>query len=81
MLSDEKLTILRVLENFARTGSVGDKLAKVIRLPNDKTSTLEQVSGEDRTVLLDEYRLDGKVFWAAYSERTGSVYLSAVTGY
>ncbi|MEW6094845.1 MAG: hypothetical protein AB1531_12870 [Chloroflexota bacterium] len=81
MLSDEKLTILRVLENFARTGDVSDKLAKVIRLPNDKTSTLEQVSGEDRTVLLDEYRLEGKIFWAAYSERTRSVYLSAVTGY
>ena len=52
---------------------------KVTILPNDKTSFVERDDGDDRTILLDEYHVDGKTIWAGYSTRSGTVYLSNVT--
>ncbi|MBI4732939.1 MAG: hypothetical protein HY781_12590 [Chloroflexi bacterium] len=76
MFSEEKQIILRVVEHFARTGSASDKEFKVTSLPANKTSIVEQVGDDGRSVMLDEYRVDGKVIWAAFSVRTGTVYLS-----
>jgi hypothetical protein len=72
----KKKGILQIVERFACTGSTSNDLVKVTCLPNGKTCLVEQ-SGEDAcSILLDEYRMDGKVIWAAYSRRTGTVYLS-----
>ncbi len=76
MRSEEKTIILRVVENFVRTGNASDKQVKVTSLPAGKTSYVEK-SGEDgRSVMLDEYRVNGTVVWAGYSTRSGTVYLS-----
>jgi hypothetical protein len=76
MRSEEKTIILRVVENFVRTGNASDDQVKVTSLPAGKTSYVEQ-SGEDgRSVMLDEYRVNGTVVWAGYSTRSGTVYLS-----
>lgn len=80
MLSEEKNIIQRVVENFVRTGSTNDELVKVASLPNNKTSFVEHVGDDGRSLLLDEYRVDDKVIWAAYSTRTGTVYLSSTSG-
>lgn len=80
MRSEEKTIILRVVENFVRTGSTSDAQVKVTSLPAGKTSYVEQ-SGEDgRSVMLDEYRVNGTVVWAGYSARSGTVYLSLTRG-
>jgi hypothetical protein len=64
------------VENFVRTGNASDEQVKVTSLPAGKTSYVEQ-SGEDgRSVMLDEYRVNGTVVWAGYSARSGTVYLS-----
>ncbi len=76
MPSIEKQLILRVLEHYVRTGNASDGQVKVICLPADKSSVVEQTGADGRTVLLDEYKLDGKVIWASYSTRSGTVYLS-----
>ncbi len=76
MPSEEKKIILRVVENFLRTGSASDEQVKVTCLPKDKSSYVEQIGEDGRTILLDEYRLDGSVIWASYSTRSGTVYLS-----
>ena len=76
MISEERQIILQVLENYTRTGQAEDHGGKVVRLPNNKTSCLEQVDGSSRSLMLSEYRLDGQVIWAGYSSRTGVVYLS-----
>jgi hypothetical protein len=80
MFSDEKQILMRVVENFVRTGTAGDEHVKVTCLPDNKTSYVEQVPGDSRSVLLDEYKVDGKVVWAGYSGRSATVYISAVTG-
>jgi hypothetical protein len=80
MLSEEKQIILRVVECFIRTGKAHDEKFKVSSLPANKTSIVEQVGDDGRSVLLDEYKVDGKVIWAAFSVRTGTVYLSPSSG-
>ncbi len=78
MFSEQKQIIQRVIEHFARTGDAGDSEVKVNCLPDNKTSFVEQSADGGRSIMLDEYRVDGKVIWAGYSARTGTVYLSAV---
>ena len=76
MSSEEKQIIQRVVERYIRTGSTSDDQVNVPCLPVDKTSYVERIGEDGRIILLDEYRLDGKVVWASYSTRSETVYLS-----
>jgi hypothetical protein len=76
MFSDEKNTILEVVERFVQTGRTSDHPVNVVLLPDNKTSFVEKIGEEGRSVMLDEYRVAGKVIWAGYSGRSGTVYLS-----
>jgi len=76
MASEEKTIITRVVENYARTGTAADEKVKVTNLPHGKTSYVEYIGQDGRSVMLDEYHVDGKVIWAGYSSRSGTVYLS-----
>lgn len=42
MPSEEKIIILRVIENYVRTGGMTDVRVKVTSLPQGKTSYVEQ---------------------------------------
>lgn len=74
--SQEKQTILRVAECYINTGITDDDQVKVISLPLDKTSYVEKIGTDGRIMMLDEYRLNGRVIRAAYSMRSNTVYLS-----
>ena len=76
MQSEEKIILQRVVENFIRTGYASDEQVKVTNLPKGKTSYVEQIGGDGRSVMLKEYRMDGTVVYAGYSSRSGTVYLS-----
>jgi hypothetical protein len=76
MASEEKTIINRVVENFAHTGNSTDEQVKVTNLPQGKTSYVEYVGQDGRSILLDEYHVDGRIIWAGYSSRSGTVYLS-----
>lgn len=78
MFSEERVIIQRVVENFVRTGNTDDGQVKVTRLPENKSSALEYVGGESRSIMLDEYRVDGISVWAAYSSRSEMVFISPV---
>ena len=77
MPSEEKQILLRVVEHYVRTGSASDELVKVTHLPDNKTSCVEQTGAEGRSIMLGEYRFDGKIVWAGFSSRSQTVYLSA----
>ena len=78
MYSNAKVIIMRVVDRFARTGEATDDEVKVVCLPDNKTSFVEQNVGGSRSIMLDEYKMNGKVIWAGYSPRLGIVYLSSV---
>jgi hypothetical protein len=81
MLSEEKKIVLRVVEHYARTGNIDGGPDKATLLPENKTSTVEQIGDQSRSILLDEYRVDGKTIWAGYSVRSEIVFLSIVRNY
>ncbi len=74
--SEEKTIILRVLENYVRTGNVSDEQVKVASLPLGKTSYVEHIGEDGRSIMLNEFRVNGRAVWAGYSSRSGTVYLS-----
>ncbi len=76
MPSEEKIIVQRVVENFIHTGHASDEQVKVTSLPENKTSHVERIGEDGRSVMLNEYRLEGKTVWAGYSSRTQTVYLS-----
>jgi ribosomal protein S28E/S33 len=80
MMSNEKQIIARVVEQFVRTGFAGDEQVKVICLPDNKTSFVENIGGEGRSVMLDEYCVEKRTIWAGFSAPSQTVYLSAVKG-
>jgi hypothetical protein len=74
--SEEKQIILRVMESYISTGSTTDDQVNVICLPVDKSSYVEKIGEDGRIIMLEEFRLDGKVIRASYSPRSKTVYLS-----
>lgn len=76
MQSEEKTILQRVVENFVRTGNASDQDVKVTCLPKGKTSYVEQIGADGRSIMLREYRVDGTNVNAGYSSRSGTVYLS-----
>lgn len=76
MQSEEKTILQRVVENYARTGITTDEQVTVICIPHGKTSTIEN----DRSVMLNEYRVNEKLIRAGYSSRSNTVYLSLMSG-
>lgn len=76
MYSEEKKIIMRVIENFIRTGAVSDEQVAVTNLPPGKTSYVELTGEDGRSIMFDEYKVDGRVVWAGFSTRSQTVYLS-----
>jgi hypothetical protein len=80
MQSEERTILLRVVENFARHGITTDEQVAVVCISNGKSSAIEKIGGEGRTVMLDEYVVNEKRIWAGYSSRSHTVYLSLTSG-
>lgn len=76
MKSEEKTILQRVVENYARTGGTTDEQVTVVCIPHGKSSTIEN----DRTIMLDEFRVNEKLIRAGYSFRSNTVYLSLMSG-
>jgi hypothetical protein len=77
VISNEKQLIQRVVERFIRTGETQDEQVSVIRLPDNKTSFVERINNEGRSVMLDEYRFDSHIVWAGFSTNSQTVFISA----
>ncbi len=73
---DEKQVLVRVTERFIRTGVASDEQFTVTCIPDNKTSFVEYVALDGRSVYMDEFQVDGKKIYAAFSSRTQTVYLS-----
>lgn len=78
--SEEKIILKRVVENFATLGITTDEQVIVVCIPNGKSSTIEKIGDDGRTVMLDEYIVNQKTIRAGYSSRSHTVYLSLMSG-
>ena len=73
---EEKTMLLRVVEQFARTGVVSESEVTFTRIQDFKTTFVEQFGEGGRSVMMNEYKVDGKTYWAGYSSKSKTVYLS-----
>lgn len=80
MQSEERTILQRVVENYAIRGITTDEQVSVVCISNGKTSTIEKIGDDGRTLMLDEYIVNQKTIRAGYSSRSQTVYLSLMSG-
>ena len=69
--------MLNIVEKYSRQSELQDKEIKVTRVPDWKSVFVEQI-GENggRSIILSEYKVDGKTYRAGYSSRSQTVFVS-----
>lgn len=73
---NEKQLLREMVDQYARTGieEVGE--IKVIRVQDRKTTYVESNGESGRSIMMNEYKVDGKTYWAGFSSRSQTVYIS-----
>jgi len=71
-----ELELTQMVEQFSRKDELGDTDIKIIRVPDYKTIYIEQIGEVGRSVILSEFKVDGKIYWAGYSSRSNTVFIS-----
>jgi hypothetical protein len=68
--------LLKIVEQYSRKSGSGYGDIKVRRIPDRKTVYVEQVDDVGRAIMMDKYQVDGATYWAGYSSRSETVYIS-----
>jgi hypothetical protein len=71
-----EMQMMKIVEQFSRKGEPVEGQAKITRIPDYKTVYVEQMDGIGRSIYLSEYKVDGKTYWAGYSFRSETVFVS-----
>jgi hypothetical protein len=71
-----ELQMVKIVEQFSRKSEPVDGQVKVARVPDYKTVYVEQFGGSGRSIILSEYKVDGKTYWAGYSTLSDTVFVS-----
>ena len=68
--------LLKIVEQYSRKNEVGSGDITVTRVPDQKTVFVEQIDNIGRAIMMDKYEVDGATYWAGYSSRSETVYIS-----
>ena len=68
--------MLKIVEQYHQNNETKFEDITIKRVPNYKTVFVEQIDGMGRSIILTEYKVDGKKYWAGYSSRSQTVYIS-----
>lgn len=68
--------LLKIVEQYSRKTEAGYGDITVTQIPDQKTVFVEQFGGVGRSIMMDKYDVDGATYWAGYSSRTETVYIS-----
>ena len=68
--------LLKIVEQYSRKSEAGYGDITVTRVPDRKTVFVEQTDDVGRAILMDKYEVDGATYWAGYSSRSETVYIS-----
>ena len=71
-----EMQMIKIVEQFSRKSEPEEGQVKVTRVPDYKTVYVEQIGGIGRSIILSEYKVDGKTYWAGYSLRSETVFVS-----
>jgi hypothetical protein len=68
--------LLKIVQQYGRKHEAGYSDIKVTRVADQKTVFVEQIDGVGRAIMMVEYQVDGATYWAGYSSRSETVYVS-----
>jgi len=68
--------MLKIVEQYSRNAEVVEGAIKVTRVPDSKTVYVETIGEAGRSIFFNEYKVDGKTYWAGYSTRSDTVFVS-----
>jgi hypothetical protein len=70
------MDIMKIVEQFSRDPEALSGEIKVTRVPDFKTMHIETINEIGRSIIFKEYKVDGKTYWAGYSLRSETVFVS-----
>ena len=68
--------MLTIVEQYCQKIASTNPSVKIIRIEDHMTMFVEQTTEGGRGIMLYEYKVDGKTYWAGYSMRSQTVYIS-----
>lgn len=68
--------MLEMVEQFSRNTEVEEGKIKVTRVPDSITMYVETIGEVGRSIFFNEYKVDGKTYWAGYSTRSDTLFIS-----
>jgi hypothetical protein len=71
-----EVEMIKVLEQYSQKCEPVAGQVKVMRVPDYKTVYIEQYGDNGRSVILSEYKVNGKTYWAGYSSLSETVFVS-----
>jgi|UniRef100_A0A7C4KGJ7 hypothetical protein len=72
---DEK-QLSSIVEQYSRNGIELAGEIKITRIPDWKSVFIENIGEAGRAIFMTEYKVDGKTYWAGFSTRSQTVYVS-----
>lgn len=71
--------MLQIVEQYSRNAGVVEGKTKVTRVQDSKTMFIETIGEVGRSILFREYQVDGQSYWAGYSPRSDTVFVSEIS--
>ena len=70
------MQMIKIVEEFSRKDEPVEGQVKVIPVPDYKTVYIEPIGESGRSIIFNEYHVDGKTYWAGYSSFSDTVFVS-----
>jgi hypothetical protein len=71
-----QMEMQKIVEQYSRDPEVLEGSMKVTRVADSKTMYVETIGEIGRSIIFTEYQVDGKTYWAGYSSRSNTVFVS-----
>jgi hypothetical protein len=71
-----QMEMLKIVEQFSRNPGVVEGTTKVTRVADSITMYVETIGEAGRSIFFNEYKVDGQTYWAGYSSRSDTVFVS-----
>ena len=72
----DEMQMSKIVTQFSRMGNTATGEIKIIRIQDGKSVYVETIGESGRSIVMAEYKIDGKTYWAGFSARSHTVYVS-----
>jgi hypothetical protein len=72
----DETQMIKIVEGYSRKSEPEAGQGKVTRVPDYKTVYIERIGNSETSIVLSEYKVDGKTYWAGYSSLSETVFVS-----